>query len=103
MTISNEWLFKRVYSNAERILEHQVFGWMSQPLDAEVLSPIKIQPIVEQVAKKIGKNMRCEKPDLDSGDMLLKLRELSQTGAYGVLFARLSLLWQTYYDSREAA
>ena len=102
MTISNEWLFKQVHCNAERILEHQVFGWMSQPL-TEVRSPIKIQPIVEQVAKKIGKDMRCEKPDLDSGDMLLKLRELSQTGAYGVLFARLSLLWQAYYDSREAA
>lgn len=102
MTISNEWLFKRVYSNAERILEHQVFGWMSQPLE-DFKSPIKVQPIVEQVAKKIGNDMRCEKPDLDSGDMLLKLRELSQTGAYGALFARLSLLWQAYYDSKEAA
>ena len=33
MALPNEHIFKKVHANAERMLEHQVLGWMSQPLE----------------------------------------------------------------------
>jgi hypothetical protein len=103
MAIANEMLFKKVYANAERMLEHQVLGWMSQPL-AEVRSPIPIQPFVEKTLAQCNtKGLSCKKPDVESGDMLLALNRLSKTGAYGTLYANLITAWQIFYEQKSAA
>jgi|TARA_R110000744_G_scaffold231993_1_gene350076 hypothetical protein len=103
MALANEMLFKKVYSNAERMLEHQALGWMSQALE-EVRSPIPIQPFVEKTLKQCStKGLRCKKPDVETGEMLVVLKALSQTGAYGTLYANLITAWQIFYEQKSAA
>ena len=101
MALPNEHIFKKVHANAERMLEHQVLGWMSQPLE-NVTSPIPIQPFVAKVIEQCCTDIPpCEKPAVESGEMLVELRKLSR--AYGTLYAKLRQAWALYYEQRGQA
>jgi len=93
----------RISENAERMLEHQVLGWMAGPLN-DTKSPFPLQPLVDKAVKVcIREDMRCAKPDKDTGGIALKLKELSQTGAYGFLNRNLAVLIHEYNMQRNAA
>ena len=99
----DKYVADRIADNAERMLEHQVLGWMAGPMN-NTKSPFPLQPLIDKVKKiAIKEDMRCEMPDPESGGITIKLNELSKTGAYGTLNRKLAQLIAQYNTERNVA
>ena len=53
----DKYVADRIADNAERMLEHQVLGWMAGPMN-NTKSPFPLQPLIDKV-KKIAIRKTC--------------------------------------------
>ena len=99
----DKYIADRITDDAERMLKHQVLGWMVGPMK-NTKSPFPLQPLIDKVKKiAIKEDMSCDMPAPESGEITVKLHDLSKTGAYGTLNRKLAQLIAEYNTQRDVA